>query len=58
MVLPMNNSTHQPKQADKAHVSKPQRIRIDDVKQTLHASADALFFVRMFARAYSPKPAI
>lgn len=34
------------------------RTLTSGVKQTLHASADALFFVRLFARACKPQLAV
>lgn len=52
--LPMDESTPRVKKSSKQ--KEPLRKRLEvNMKESLHASADALLFVRMFARVYRPK---
>lgn len=60
-VRPMTNSTPDLKKEE--HESKPKNIvrkakeqveKVINVKENIHASADSLFFVRLFARACQP----
>lgn len=50
----MDESTPRVKKSSKQ--KEPLRKRLEvNMKESLHASADALLFVRMFARVYRPK---
>lgn len=53
----MDESTPQVKKTDKQKKLLCKRLEAN-MKESLHASADALLFVRMFARAYRPKAII
>jgi hypothetical protein len=48
--LPMTNFT--PKKDIVRSAKQSVKHQVVNIKESLHASADALFFVRMFARAY------
>jgi hypothetical protein len=56
LIIPLPMTDFTPKKNMKLQAKETVKKMNESMKETLHASSDALFFVRLFARACNPTP--